>query len=516
MEKLKVLIVDNDFNLASTLNKQLNKMGYEVSGVAETCTETVQKISQCRPDLILMDLNLNKTENSRNIESFLEVYIKGNIPVVFLTNHMDKTLIKKTSIINNSTFLKKPVNAIELQSTIELLLKASGEQVNNKLENKELQRLNALKRYDLPDQQANYYFDRITQITAEFFNVPTAAIGLVGKYNIWFRNSQGEEISYIDRKDIEESAILPANFYTTVRETESTDFITDRFYPADTKNCFYAAAPLITSDGYILGSLVIIDKEPRAINKSAEKILTDLAAIVMDELELRLTSKKAIKFQHELINITTSESKTADYIRDGNSEKDQEQLPVRKMSNLIKDFNKKTEQIIEELFQSSVVDGGSINLKKESVNLAELAIEITEANKNIALKKGQTLKLFIESKPFVAGDILRLGEVIENLVDNAIKYSYQESIININVIAGDEKAYIEVKDQGQGLTEEDKVLLFTKFAKLSAKPTGGESSTGIGLSIVKTIVEMHGGKIWAESEGKNMGSSFIVELPKIN
>ena len=516
MEKLKVLIVDNDFNLASALNKQLNKMGYEVSGVAETCTETIQKISQCRPDLILMDLNTNQTENSGNIESFLEVYIKGNIPVVFLTNHMDKTLIKKTSIINNSTFLRKPVNAKELQSTIELLLKTSGDQENDKLANKELNRLNALKRYEVPDEQANYYFDRITQITAQFFNVETAAIELVGKNNIWFRNSLGEEISYIDRKNMDESAILPPKFYSVVRGTESRDFISDRFSPVTTKNCFYAAAPLITSDGYILGSLVIMDKEPRALNKSAKKILTDLAAIVMDELELRLSSKMAVKFQHELINITSSETEIADYRGDENSEKDPEELAVRKMSNLINDSNKKTEQIIEELFQSSVVDGGSINLKKESVNLADLATEITEANKNIALKKGQVLKLFIESQPFVAGDILRLGEVIENLVDNAIKYSYQESIININVIAGDEKAYIEVKDQGQGLTEEDKVLLFTKFAKLSAKPTGGESSTGIGLSIVKTIVEMHGGKIWAESEGKNLGSSFIVELPKIN
>ncbi|NTW50403.1 MAG: ATP-binding protein, partial [Chlorobiales bacterium] len=76
-----------------------------------------------------------------------------------------------------------------------------------------------------------------------------------------------------------------------------------------------------------------------------------------------------------------------------------------------------------------------------------------------------------------------------------------------------ERVRFEVKDEGQGLTKEDQEKLFGKFQRLSARPTGGESSTGLGLSIARQLVELQGGKILAESAGKDKGSLFIVELP---
>jgi signal transduction histidine kinase len=74
---------------------------------------------------------------------------------------------------------------------------------------------------------------------------------------------------------------------------------------------------------------------------------------------------------------------------------------------------------------------------------------------------------------------------------------------------------LEVKDEGPGLTEEDKARLFGRFQRLSARPTGGESSTGLGLSIVKQLVERHGGRVFAESEGRGHGSTFVAELPAL-
>ncbi len=71
---------------------------------------------------------------------------------------------------------------------------------------------------------------------------------------------------------------------------------------------------------------------------------------------------------------------------------------------------------------------------------------------------------------------------------------------------------LEVRDEGPGLTEEDKQKLFGFFQRLSARPTGGESSSGVGLSSVKKIVELHGGRVWAESLYGD-GTTFIVELP---
>ena len=103
-------------------------------------------------------------------------------------------------------------------------------------------------------------------------------------------------------------------------------------------------------------------------------------------------------------------------------------------------------------------------------------------------------------------------QVLENLVSNAIKYSPSGKNIRVRLSKDPSHVRCEVRDEGPGLSAEDQKKLFGKFARLSAKPTGGEHSTGLGLSIVKKMVEAMNGKVWCESElGK--GATFVVQLP---
>ena len=103
-------------------------------------------------------------------------------------------------------------------------------------------------------------------------------------------------------------------------------------------------------------------------------------------------------------------------------------------------------------------------------------------------------------------------QVIENLVSNAVKYSPPGKAIRVHVHRDTALARCEVQDEGPGLSESDKARLFGTFARLSALPTGGEQSTGLGLSIVKKLVESMKGRVWCESElGK--GATFIIEFP---
>jgi len=112
----------------------------------------------------------------------------------------------------------------------------------------------------------------------------------------------------------------------------------------------------------------------------------------------------------------------------------------------------------------------------------------------------------------------RMREVFSNLISNAIKYSPHGKTITVRYGYSEsdsesKRVLIAVKDEGQGLSDLDKQKLFGQFQRLSARPTGGESSTGLGLWIAKQFVEKHGGRIWAESEGKGKGTTFFVELP---
>ena len=104
-------------------------------------------------------------------------------------------------------------------------------------------------------------------------------------------------------------------------------------------------------------------------------------------------------------------------------------------------------------------------------------------------------------------------------MDNAIKYSSLKSKVSIGLTQQTIKLrkgiHIEVKDSGTGFTDNDKMGLFKKFNRLSARPTGGEGSTGLGLYITKSLVELQNGTIWVESKN-GKGSTFIIELPDNN
>jgi signal transduction histidine kinase len=110
-------------------------------------------------------------------------------------------------------------------------------------------------------------------------------------------------------------------------------------------------------------------------------------------------------------------------------------------------------------------------------------------------------------------DADRIREAIDNLVSNAIKYSPIGGKITMLVGHENNNTVIRIVDEGAGLSPEDLGRLFGRFQRLSAKPTAGESSTGLGLSIVKRIIDMHGGEVTADSAGPGRGSTFTVTLP---
>ncbi|MDX2128196.1 MAG: tetratricopeptide repeat-containing sensor histidine kinase [Chloroherpetonaceae bacterium] len=162
----------------------------------------------------------------------------------------------------------------------------------------------------------------------------------------------------------------------------------------------------------------------------------------------------------------------------------------------------------------------SSEMMRERVNLKVLIEECLVTSG--AERKSQQIKRSLATVGDVEGDPDKLREVLENIIGNAVKYSPRCSTIQISLSEkldvnpnGIKPASLlfSVHDEGQGMTEEDLSKLFGKFQRLSAKPTGGETSTGLGLYITKQIIEHHGGKIWATSEGLGKGSTFWVELP---
>lgn len=168
--------------------------------------------------------------------------------------------------------------------------------------------------------------------------------------------------------------------------------------------------------------------------------------------------------------------------------------------------------LVKNILDSASMELGKIRIVSESFSLTSLLMNICSSYLHETSQKEQTILTEIDNSLQMNGDEARLRQVFDNLLSNAIKYSPLGKQIWIRARISGNIVRVEVQDEGPGLTEEDKTKLFGFFQRLSAQPTGGESSNGVGLAIVKKIVELHEGRIWVESE-PGRGATFVVELP---
>ncbi len=170
-------------------------------------------------------------------------------------------------------------------------------------------------------------------------------------------------------------------------------------------------------------------------------------------------------------------------------------------------------EIIDNLLDINKIESGNISLNIQEIKLRELIqkiiseFEIYSSQKNIRIVLHSD-----ENEDSFSSDEMVIKEILTNLISNALKYSHKDSKVEINI--GHDawgKKEIKISDSGLGIKEEEKKKVFQKFAKISNKPTAGENSTGLGLSIVKKLTELCGGEINFESEfGK--GSTFILSF----
>jgi signal transduction histidine kinase len=179
----------------------------------------------------------------------------------------------------------------------------------------------------------------------------------------------------------------------------------------------------------------------------------------------------------------------------------------------IRDATKRLTSMVDHLISDAMADAFDITIRREPVDIAGLVSEVAEANKPSAINKQQVITVSAAPDRPTMCDSDRIREAIDNLISNAIKYSPIGGKISVLVTHDEDNAIIRITDEGAGLSPEDLGRLFGRFQRLSAKPTAGESSTGLGLSIVKRIIDMHGGEVTAASPGPGQGSTFTIALP---
>lgn len=159
----------------------------------------------------------------------------------------------------------------------------------------EKERIESLRKFNILDTPPDGSFDRITRLASLLFKVPIALITLVDTHRIWFKSTYGLGINQINRDPgLCASAILSEDPYIVENAIDDPRTLTNPLVAGEFGLRFYAAAPLQTEENYNLGTLCIIDKKPRTFSDEEKEILTLLAGIVMDEMQLRLSLRNAV------------------------------------------------------------------------------------------------------------------------------------------------------------------------------------------------------------------------------
>jgi len=360
--------------------------------------------------------------------------------------------------------------------------------VAHELPPNEAERLAAVRRYDILDSPPDGAFDRITALAARRLKVPIAIISIVDEDRIWFKSHHGLPVEQIDREPgLCASAILGDAPYLVEDARSDPRSLANPLVAGDFGLRFYAAVPLTTSDGHNLGTLCVIDKEPRSIEDEQIEDLKDLASIVMDQLELGLSSRHAV----------------------GKADLMAKEIDHRVMNSL---------QFVSGLLamQSRSPDVGeaAVHLQLAANRVAAVAQVHRHFYADAAAEVSclaflrrlcDDLATILDREIVVGGDedmvpaasIQPIGLIANELVTNAAKYG--AGTIDVAFRASADMNRLIVCDEGSGLIDG-----FDPHA----------ATAGLGMRVITTLAKQLQGTLEAGPRAEGSGACFTVQFPR--
>jgi signal transduction histidine kinase len=253
--------------------------------------------------------------------------------------------------------------------------------------------------------------------------------------------------------------------------------------------------PVRSQQGEQLGAAVVFHDV--TTEKDLEKVRQDFTAMMVHELRAPLT---AVRWSSESLG-KVAQSGAVDPNK------------VRETATTIGAATKNMLELVNDLLDVAKIEAGKFDLNIQDYDIVAIITEQVQTFKALAETKHLELKITAPDKFVLKCDRIRIGQVLENLLSNAIKYTDGgEIMVAFSQDQQKKIAIISVKDSGVGVAHEDLPMLFSKFRQLK-NVDNARKGTGLGLVVTKGIVEAHGGQLWVESPGENMGSTFSFSLP---
>lgn len=396
-------------------------------------------------------------------------------------------------------------------------------------------RLEALEAYNVLDTPPEQAFEDITLVASQICGMPMAIISLIDKERQWFKS----RIGIADAETSREYAFCahaimnPDELMEVADATKDVRFSDNPLVVEDPEIRFYAGSPLVTPDGFALGTLCVLDSKPNQLTPDQRLALKALGRQVVLQLELKKKieeldeakrkAEKATRMKEQFLSSMSHEMRTplnaivgATYlILDDNPRADQ-----LKNLNILKFSSETLMSLISDILDINKIDAERIELEHVPVRIGDLVSSVQEAHSIRAEGKGITLYAQVHpSVPaIIMGDPVRIGQVLNNLVGNAVKFTdagdVTLSVMTTNQTEQEVKLQFSVKDTGIGIGADQIKNIFKRFGQADASITRRFGGSGLGLYISSQLVQLMGGNIQVVSEaGEGSEFSFEITVP---
>jgi signal transduction histidine kinase len=228
---------------------------------------------------------------------------------------------------------------------------------------------------------------------------------------------------------------------------------------------------------------------------------------------------RELKEKNEFLSIAVHDLKNPLSAIQGYSEMikiDFEDMPAEEVVEVADNILTSSKQMFEliiNLLENKAIQSGKMNLSISQIDILPTLQGLIKLYRERAKAKHITLQFQPQEKAYLAqANENTLRQVFDNLISNALKYSPYGKSVFVRLNQNNQFIHCEIQDEGPGLSKDDQQKLFNQFSRLTPKPTGGEYSTGLGLFIVKKLIDSMHGKVWCEST-LGQGTTFILEIP---